>query len=113
MSMWDTLDRLINKPQPPKLAQISPALVNYHEASKGLGEDTDFYQWLNGVEGINLGAFVKTGIVSVWDAEGFIKEQFRKFSSLHATYQIGRAKGRPDQSLGDGRSPGYSHCLGG
>ena len=80
MSMWDMLDRLINKPQPVKLAQISPALGSSLEPSKGLGEDTDFYQWLNGVEGINLEGFMKTGIVTAWDAEGFIKEQFRKFA---------------------------------
>jgi hypothetical protein len=78
--MWDTLDRLINKPQPVKLAQISPALGSYHEASKRIGENTDFYQWLNGIEGINLEGFMKTGIVTAWDAEGFIKEQFRKFA---------------------------------
>lgn len=80
MSMWDTLDRLINKPQPPKLAQISPALASSLEPSKGSGEDNDFYPWLNSVEGIDLGAFVKTGLVTVWDAEGFIREQFRKFA---------------------------------
>lgn len=80
MSIWDTLDRLINKPQPPKLAQISPALASSLEASQGLGETNDFYQWLDHVEGINLRAFVKTGIVTAWDAEGFIREQFRKFA---------------------------------
>ena len=80
MSLWDTLDRLINKPQPAKLAQISPTLASSLEGSQGLGETHDFYQWLNRVEGINLGDFVKTGIVTSWDAEGFIREQLRKFA---------------------------------
>jgi hypothetical protein len=70
--MWDMLDRLINKPQPAKLAQISPTLASSLESSQGLGETHDFYQWLDRVEGINLGDFVKTGIVTSWDAEGFI-----------------------------------------
>jgi len=38
MSMWDTLDRLINKPQPKQLAQVFPALATYLEQSQGLGE---------------------------------------------------------------------------
>jgi len=80
MSMWDTLDRLINKPQPAKLAQISSALGSYRESPQGMGGTNDFSLWLHSVEGINLGAFMKTGIVTAWDAEGFITEQFRKFA---------------------------------
>ncbi|MBI3326364.1 MAG: hypothetical protein HYZ81_06645 [Nitrospinae bacterium] len=78
--MWDTLDRLINKPQPKQLAQIVPTLATYLEQSQGLGEKHAFSQWLDRVEGINLRGFVKTGIVTSLDVEGFIKEQFRKFA---------------------------------
>ena len=80
MSMWDTLDRLINKPQPAKLARISPALASALEATQGVGEHPDFYPWLDRVEGINLQDFMKTGIVTAWDADWFIREQFRKFA---------------------------------
>lgn len=80
MGIWDTLDRLINKPQPKQLAQMFPALATYLEQSKGLGEKNAFYQWLDRVEGINLRGFVKTGIVTALDVEGFIKEQLRKFA---------------------------------